>query len=258
MVPKVQHAFSQLTADGRFAVLGLMLSAALGSVSRIVGLLHVYEELGEEETRKVLDEFAAEGWGEDEGLGVLVPRKTEKTAEDLGEVLKRYGSDEDDDHEHKLAAKKTEKELRTNESGCLALERDVLEQSRKSLEAMSTSSSRTPLSEQPSASAKAQKKLIRNTKTPKRASQSTSEPEKQTSATPVTAASEDDDTTSSRTAAASTTNVKPRVSKEPAILKPSKLKSKTKRSKEDEPSSATQKPLKKKKKKNAIDDLFNF
>ncbi|CAD0086897.1 unnamed protein product [Aureobasidium vineae] len=141
LVPKAQHAFGQLIADGRFAVLGVVLMAILSHVCRVFGLISVYEKLGEEETIKAIEVFAAEGWAEDEGLGVLVPREAEKR-EDLGEVLRR----DDSEHEEDMTATKvkaTEKELRKNESGCLAPERDMLEQSCKALKAMATGS--TPI-----------------------------------------------------------------------------------------------------------------
>ncbi|CAD0109879.1 unnamed protein product [Aureobasidium uvarum] len=141
LVPKAQHAFGQLIADGRFAVLGVVLMAILGHVCRVFGLISVYEELGEEETIKAIEVFAAEGWAEDEGLGVLVPREGEKR-EDLGEVLTRDDSEDEEDMTA-TKAKAMEKELRKNESGCLAPERDMLEQSRKALKAMATGS--TPI-----------------------------------------------------------------------------------------------------------------
>ncbi|KEQ75739.1 hypothetical protein M436DRAFT_40028 [Aureobasidium namibiae CBS 147.97] len=114
LIPKAQHAFGQLIADGRFAVLGVVLMAILGHVCRVFGLISVYDELGEEETRRAIEEFAAEEWGDAEGMGVLVPREAEKN-EDFGEVLTREDSVDTEDA-IKTKARATEKELRMTES----------------------------------------------------------------------------------------------------------------------------------------------
>jgi len=86
-VPKTGHAFSQVTADGRFAVLGVVLHAILAQVCNIVGIVTEYEEMGQLEVEKVLQQFANEEWGD---------MDTEKAdvaagegAEDFGEVLIR-------------------------------------------------------------------------------------------------------------------------------------------------------------------------
>lgn len=247
LVPKVQHAFGQLIADGRFAVLGVVLMAILGHVCRVFGLISVYEELGEEETRKAIEVFAAEGWGEDEGLGVLVPRDAEKR-EDLGEVLTREDSEDEDD----LVAKKartTEKEMRKAESGCLAPERDMLEQSRKALKAMAAGN--TPTTSSPESS------IPPPTKTKGSKKLKTTEPDSKPKLTKVLpAVNWDDDSTTPLPKASSKTATKPSVLA--ASFSTTSLKPKKKRPKPEEGESSTTaaKPIKKKKKKNAIDDLF--
>lgn len=95
MVPKWHRTFSQLTADGRFAVLGLVLISMLSQVSRIVGITAGYEERAQEEDVRVLERFADEQWGQQ----VL-------NAEDAGEIVLRdpqadhgsAGSDSTQDH----------------------------------------------------------------------------------------------------------------------------------------------------------------
>ncbi|KAF2719616.1 hypothetical protein K431DRAFT_211726, partial [Polychaeton citri CBS 116435] len=44
-VAKWQHAFSQLVADGRFAVVGLALLGALAEVCEVTGITAVFEEV---------------------------------------------------------------------------------------------------------------------------------------------------------------------------------------------------------------------
>lgn len=83
MVARWQHAFSQVVADGRFSVLGLVLVAALAETCRIVGITAEFEEMGQGEVEKVLEEFGREQWGAEE--------KTEEAlgGEDFGEVIRR-------------------------------------------------------------------------------------------------------------------------------------------------------------------------
>lgn len=237
VVPKAQHAFGQLTSDARFAVLGVVLLAVLASVCRILGLGKVFEELGEEETRKVLEDFAAESWGaegQDELFGVPVPRG------DVGQVLERHDAEEMEDEDGDKA-RVTEKELRKQESACLAPERDILDQSREALKTMATTNSAIP----PSISAKPGRKLKVSNLV-----------EKERSATPTI---RDNQPASPATIdMASVPKQKKTTSESPAsavplpAAKPTKVK--TKRPKEDDTAS-TMKP-KKKRKKNAIDDLF--
>jgi hypothetical protein len=78
-----QHTFSQLVADGRFAVLGVVLIASLAQVCAITGLTANLEQLGQAEVEKVLEEFAREDWD-------LGPHLTGSADfEDLGQVVKR-------------------------------------------------------------------------------------------------------------------------------------------------------------------------
>ncbi|KAG9644857.1 hypothetical protein KCU95_g11604, partial [Aureobasidium melanogenum] len=247
LVPKTQHAFGQLIADGRFAVLGVVLMAILGHVCRVFGLISIYEELGEEETRKAIEVFAAEGWAEDEGLGVLVPRDEEKR-EDLGEVLTR----EDSENEHDLMdtkARATEKELRKAESGCLAPERDMLEQSRKALRAMATGKPSVTSSRESSIPPPTKTKLIKKLKP--------TEPDSKPKSTKVLpAVNWDDNSTTPLPKITSKIAIKssePITSSSTANLKPKKKRPKPE---EGESSTSAAKPVKKKKKKNAIDDLF--
>lgn len=142
-MPKWQHAFAQVTADGRFAVLGVVLLAALAQVGRIVGLVGVYESMGEVEVRRVLERFAQEAWVEDEvegsDEGVKIERLVDdddagEQNEDFGEVLRREESSDGKDEMAVEDAKVVERDVRKSESSkCMALEQDVLEQSRRTL-----------------------------------------------------------------------------------------------------------------------------
>lgn len=86
LVPKAQHAFSQLVADQRFAVVGVVLMACLAQIGKIVGLLAVYEEMGQREVEMVLERFAKEEWDAGDA-GVVEERGG--LVEDFGEVLER-------------------------------------------------------------------------------------------------------------------------------------------------------------------------
>ncbi|KAK4621460.1 hypothetical protein CLAFUW4_07141 [Fulvia fulva] len=83
MVAKWQHAFSQLIADGRFSVLGLVLLAALSQVCQIVGITADLEEMGQAKVEKVLEEFGRDAWGAE------TRQQQNVAAEDLGEVIQR-------------------------------------------------------------------------------------------------------------------------------------------------------------------------
>lgn len=85
LVSKWQNAFSQAVADGRFSVLGLVLTAALAQVCQIVGITTTFEDLGQTEVEKVLDEFSREqSW--DDGGHANVSADGE---EDVGQVVAR-------------------------------------------------------------------------------------------------------------------------------------------------------------------------
>lgn len=91
MLSKWQHAFSQLIADGRFSVLGLVLLAVLSELCQMVGITVQLEELGQREVEKVLEEFGREEWGVDGAA----TRSLESAAvrEDRGEVIQRDPGD---------------------------------------------------------------------------------------------------------------------------------------------------------------------
>jgi len=76
-VAKWQHSFSQLIADGRFSVLGLVLMGVLAEVCKVVGITAELEEMGQVEVERALEEFGREAWGMDEG------------GEDVGEIVRR-------------------------------------------------------------------------------------------------------------------------------------------------------------------------
>ena len=247
LVPKAQHAFGQLIADGRFAVLGVVLMAMLGHVCRVFGLISVYDELGEEETRKAIEEFAAEGWGDDEGLGVLVPREAEKK-EDFGEVLTREDS-EDPEDVTTTKARAIEKELRMTESACLAPERDMLEQSRKALEAMATGSTPITSSRESSTLPPNKKKASKKLKP--------TEPDSKPKPTKILpAVNWDDNSTAPLPKASSKTSTKTPSRDSSTSTTSSKLLKKRPKQGEDDATVTAARPIKKKKKKNAIDDLF--
>lgn len=98
LVARWQHAFSQVVADGRFAVIGVVLMAILAQVVGIVGIVAELEELAEAEVEQALERFAGEEWGLEEtavvrsGLKGALP-VTQKVSvtlgEDVGEVIKR-------------------------------------------------------------------------------------------------------------------------------------------------------------------------
>ena len=83
MVPKWQHAYSQLTADGRFSVLGLVLMSALAEACRILAITAAFEDVGQAEVEKVLERFAKEGWEREDAVDV------ENVGEDVGEAISR-------------------------------------------------------------------------------------------------------------------------------------------------------------------------
>ncbi|KAK5723060.1 Ribonuclease MRP protein subunit rmp1 [Elasticomyces elasticus] len=76
-VPKWQHAFSQVAADGRFAVL---------DVCRIMGVTAALDDLGQIEVERVLERFTEEGW---DGRGEVMARSLGAGGEDVGEVITR-------------------------------------------------------------------------------------------------------------------------------------------------------------------------
>lgn len=75
LVARWQRAFSQVVADGRFSVLGLVMLGVLGGVCKVVGVTEGLEGEGQAEIERVLEEFGREAWGADErGFGEVVGR----------------------------------------------------------------------------------------------------------------------------------------------------------------------------------------
>jgi hypothetical protein len=75
LVARWQRAFSQVVADGRFSVLGLVMLGVLGGVCKVVGVTEGLEREGQAEIERVLEEFGREAWGDDErGFGEVVGR----------------------------------------------------------------------------------------------------------------------------------------------------------------------------------------
>ena len=75
LVARWQRAFSQVVADGRFSVLGLVMLGVLGGVCRVVGVTEGLEMEGQAKIERVLEEFGREALGDDErGFGEVVGR----------------------------------------------------------------------------------------------------------------------------------------------------------------------------------------
>ena len=102
LVPRWSRAFSQVVADGRFAVVGVVLVGIVASVCQITGLSARFEDLGQVEVERVLEEFGREAWETEvvedgdahvgqavtrEDLGSVVAR------EDEGEIVAREGDE---------------------------------------------------------------------------------------------------------------------------------------------------------------------
>ncbi|KAK4569880.1 RNase MRP subunit [Recurvomyces mirabilis] len=84
LVPRWQHAFSQLAADGRFAVLGLVLLSVLAESCRLLGITAAFEDLAQHEIEQVLEQFGKEWQPSHAGSGDL-----DEQREDVGEVIIR-------------------------------------------------------------------------------------------------------------------------------------------------------------------------
>lgn len=81
-------AFSQVVADGRFAVLGLVLLGALAGVCETVGVTGLLEGEGEERCREAIERFGREvADGREGGLPAV--------GEDVGVAVRREGHDSD-------------------------------------------------------------------------------------------------------------------------------------------------------------------
>ena len=84
MVAKWHHAFSQTITENSFAVLGIFLLAVLSQVSQIVGVTARFEELGQAEVERAIEDFGKEYWAAEDQAR---PRESEN--EDFGEVIAR-------------------------------------------------------------------------------------------------------------------------------------------------------------------------
>ena len=85
LLAKWQNSFSQLVADGRFAVLGLVLLAIVAETCKVLGITAQLEEVGQLEIGKVLDDFGKEYWADDNEASAA----DSHGQEDLGEVVAR-------------------------------------------------------------------------------------------------------------------------------------------------------------------------
>ncbi|KAG8630632.1 hypothetical protein KVT40_002251 [Elsinoe batatas] len=102
LFPRAWRGFSQLVADGRFAVLGTVLLAVLGEVGRVTGVTRGVEEEAQREVERVLERFGVE-WediggelGGEEDLGLVVRREG---GGDVGEVVEREQGEVEGDAE---------------------------------------------------------------------------------------------------------------------------------------------------------------
>ncbi|KAM0719412.1 hypothetical protein Q7P37_005317 [Cladosporium fusiforme] len=82
LVARWMRAFSQVVADGRFSVLGLVMLGVLAGVCRVVGVADGLEAEGQREMEKALEEFGKEAWGAEREVG------------EVGEVVARQGGEE--------------------------------------------------------------------------------------------------------------------------------------------------------------------
>ncbi|GAB7334774.1 hypothetical protein MBLNU13_g06697t2 [Cladosporium sp. NU13] len=140
LVARWQRAFSQVVADGRFSVLGLVMLGILGGVCKVVGVTEGLEDEGQAEVERALEEFGRETWGEDErGFGEVVGRGGEDGVvvargdegepvareADVGEVVAREAVDDgvaverngaNDDNSDDTKSKKKQKPLPADQS----------------------------------------------------------------------------------------------------------------------------------------------
>lgn len=111
LVARWMRAFSQVVADGRFSVLGLVMLGVLGGVCRVVGVVDGLEAEGQREVERALEEFGREAWcgglvgegvgdGGDEGVAVERVDEGEVVArEDEGEIVAREDEGEGEGEE---------------------------------------------------------------------------------------------------------------------------------------------------------------
>ncbi len=81
-------SFSQLIANGRFAVLGLVVLAVLAQACQITGITAEFEELEQLQIESVLDQFGKEMW-EDGQMGSEDHDGRGASGEDVGRVVDR-------------------------------------------------------------------------------------------------------------------------------------------------------------------------
>ncbi len=89
LVPKWHNAFSQLIADNRFAVLGVVLLAVLSQTCLIMGITKYYEDLGQREVERVLEEFGDTYWQDE-----MSREQSGTMTEEIGEVVARGDENE--------------------------------------------------------------------------------------------------------------------------------------------------------------------
>jgi hypothetical protein len=139
LVARWQRAFSQVVADGRFSVLGLVMLGVLGGVCKVVGITEGLGVEGQAEIERVLEEFGRETWGDgdERGFGEVVGRggddgvvvargdEGEPVAReaDVGEVMAREDVDDgelverkDDISDEKMNSRKSKQPLPADES----------------------------------------------------------------------------------------------------------------------------------------------
>lgn len=91
MVPKWHHAFSQLTADGRFATLGLVLLSLLAETCQITGITKCFESLGQAEVETILERFARSS----SDIHTETTAEAPTASEDIGEAINRESANHD-------------------------------------------------------------------------------------------------------------------------------------------------------------------
>ncbi|TKA78590.1 hypothetical protein B0A55_03876 [Friedmanniomyces simplex] len=131
LVPKWQHAFSQLAANGRFAVLGLVLLSTLAEVCRTVGITAAFEDLGQAEVEKVLERFAEEGWEGRDDVGLPT---SNGQSEDIGEVLTREAASFDVQSTRPITEATVGERQASKQRAAPTSKRNVLKRSKSSID----------------------------------------------------------------------------------------------------------------------------
>ena len=95
LVNKWHHAFSQLVADARFAVMGLVLLAVLAQVCRVLGITaEIEENIGPEESERILRNYRQDEY-DVLSDGFVATNETHGFGEDFGEIVPRAPLPED-------------------------------------------------------------------------------------------------------------------------------------------------------------------